>query len=87
MNAVLTALGIVAVGIAIGLAAGRFTRGRVPEVFFTSAVLGVSGALAATLLGIALDCSLWGFVGLMRATVGAVVTIALYHLLSETLGV
>jgi len=80
-----SALVVVGIGLLIGLAARRFIRGRAPEAFVTSAVLGISGAMSATMLGAALDWYMGGAAGFTGAAIGAVVTLTAYRLFSERL--
>jgi uncharacterized membrane protein YeaQ/YmgE (transglycosylase-associated protein family) len=86
LEAVVSAFAVVVIGFIIGFLGRRFTGGRAPEIFLTSTLLGICGAVSATFLGVALG---WdpGNAGLfLGAAIGAATTVSCYHLVSEQLG-
>lgn len=86
MSAFLSASAIILIGLVGGIAAFRLTRGRAPEIVVTSAMLGMSGAMSATLLGVAFNWYLGGVAGIAAAAVGTMIVLAAYHLIGERLG-
>ena len=77
-------LGTIVIGFLAGLVAKLLTPGRDPGGFIITTLLGIVGAFVATYLGQAIG---WyradegaGFIG---AVVGAVIVLAIYHLIAR----
>ncbi len=70
------------VGFFVGLIAKLITPGREPSGFIITTVIGIAGALVARYIGVAM-----GFyqntdrVGFIASVLGAVILLALYHLI------
>lgn len=86
MDMWMSALTVVTVGLAIGLATRPYVRGRAPEAFLSSTLVGLAGAVSATLLGVALDWHLGGTAAILGAAVGAALLVAAHHLAARALG-
>jgi uncharacterized membrane protein YeaQ/YmgE (transglycosylase-associated protein family) len=76
----------IVVGFFVGIVAKLLTPGRDPGGFILTTVLGISGALLAKYIGVAM-----GFyqntdsVGFIASVIGAVVILVLYHLVFRRL--
>jgi uncharacterized membrane protein YeaQ/YmgE (transglycosylase-associated protein family) len=69
------------IGFVIGLLAKMLTPGRDPAGFFITAVIGIAGSLLATFGGKALGMYSPGEpAGFIGSLVGAVILLAIYHL-------
>jgi hypothetical protein len=83
MGTLLAAFGIVIAGIGVGAVARYFGRGRAPEVFLSGTMLGLAGALSATLIGAALDWYFGGLTGVLAGAAGAAILVGSYHAIDE----
>ena len=70
------------IGFVVGLLAKLLTPGRDAGGFLVTALLGIVGALVATFLGHALGIYAAGqSAGFIGAVVGAIIVLAIYHML------
>jgi uncharacterized membrane protein YeaQ/YmgE (transglycosylase-associated protein family) len=77
----MTILWMILIGFVIGLLAKMLTPGRDPSGFFITAAIGIAGSLLATFGGQALGWYAAGEpAGFIGSVVGAIVLLALYHL-------
>jgi uncharacterized membrane protein YeaQ/YmgE (transglycosylase-associated protein family) len=78
----MTLIWIILIGFVVGLLAKMLTPGRDPSGFFITAVIGIAGSMLATFGGQALGLYRAGEpAGFIGSVVGAVVLLALYHLI------
>jgi len=71
----------IVIGFIVGLLAKMLTPGRDPSGFFITAVIGIAGSLLATFGGQALGLYRAGEpAGFVGSLVGAIILLALYHL-------
>ena len=72
------------IGFVIGLIAKALTPGRDPSGFFITAVIGIAGSLLATYGGQALGWYAAGApAGFIGSLIGAIVLLAIYHLIKR----
>ncbi|HEY1461034.1 MAG TPA: GlsB/YeaQ/YmgE family stress response membrane protein [Casimicrobiaceae bacterium] len=72
---------IILIGFVVGLLAKMLTPGRDPAGFFITAALGIAGSLLATYGGQALGLYRAGEpAGFIGSLIGAIVLLAIYHL-------
>jgi len=75
-------LWIILIGFLVGLLAKMLTPGRDPAGFFITAAIGIAGSLLATYGGQALGLYRAGEpAGFLGSLVGAVILLAIYHLI------
>jgi uncharacterized membrane protein YeaQ/YmgE (transglycosylase-associated protein family) len=78
----MTLIWIILIGFVVGLLAKMLTPGRDPSGFFITAVIGIAGSMLATFGGQALGLYRAGEpAGFIGSVVGAVVLLAIYHLI------
>jgi uncharacterized membrane protein YeaQ/YmgE (transglycosylase-associated protein family) len=77
----MTIIWIILIGFVIGLLAKMLTPGRDPSGFIITAAIGIAGSLLATFGGQALGLYRVGQpAGFIGSVVGAVILLAVYHL-------
>jgi len=75
-------LWIILIGFVVGLLAKMLTPGRDPAGFFITAAIGIAGSLLATYGGQALGLYRAGEpAGFIGSLIGAVILLAIYHLI------
>lgn len=73
------------IGFVVGLLAKMLTPGRDPAGFFITAAIGIAGSLLATFGGQALGLYRAGEpAGFIGSLVGAIILLAIYHLVRRT---
>ena len=73
---------IILIGFVVGLVAKFLTPGRDPAGFFITAVIGIAGSLLATYGGQALGLYHAGEpAGFIGSVIGAIILLAIYHLI------
>ncbi len=78
----MTLIWIILIGFVVGLLAKMLTPGRDPSGFFITAAIGIAGSMLATFGGQALGLYRAGEpAGFIGSVVGAVVLLAIYHLI------
>ena len=69
------------IGFIVGIVAKFLMPGRDPGGFFITAILGIVGALVATFLGQAVGVYAAGeSAGFIGAVIGAIIVLAIYHM-------
>ncbi len=78
----MTLIWAVIIGFIVGLVAKLLTPGRDPGGFIITALLGIVGAVVATWIGQAMGIYAAGqSAGFIGAVIGAIIVLAVYHLL------
>ncbi len=78
----------IVIGFIVGLLAKFLTPGREPSGFFITAAIGIVGAVLATFIGRALGFYNPGEpAGFIGAVIGAVIVLAVYHMITRNKGV
>ena len=72
----------IVIGFVVGLVAKLLTPGRDPGGFIITALLGIVGAVVATWIGQAMGVYAAGqSAGFIGAVIGAIIVLAIYHLI------
>ena len=78
----MTIIWAIIIGFIVGLVAKMLMPGRDPGGFIVTALLGIVGALVATFIGQAMGFYAAGqSAGFIGAVVGAIIVLAVYHML------
>jgi len=78
----MTLIWAIIIGFVVGLVAKLLTPGRDPGGFIITALLGIVGAVVATWIGQAMGIYASGqSAGFIGAVIGAIIVLAIYHLI------